>query len=223
MLKELLKDKNIILASGSPRRQQFFRDLGINFEIRLKDIEEVYPPKLKHFEISDYLAQLKSLPFEKELKVNDILITSDTIVWHNEKALGKPRNKEEAFEMLSSMSNQTHEVITSVCFKTTEFQNFVDDLFLKRNEKEEESLFGINKLNIKRSSIPAVTHVDGTARVQIVKKDCESVIRQILEQWYEKTGCPMLLNTSLNVKGMPMVNNWADAEEFMRIYNVKVF
>ena len=103
MLKELLKDKNIILASGSPRRQQFFRDLGINFEIRLKDIEEVYPPKLKHFEISDYLAQLKSLPFEKELKVNDILITSDTIVWHNEKALGKPRNKEEAFEMLSSM------------------------------------------------------------------------------------------------------------------------
>jgi septum formation protein len=125
MLKELLKDKNIILASGSPRRQQFFRDLGINFEIRLKDIEEVYPPKLKHFEISDYLAQLKSLPFEKELKVNDILITSDTIVWHNEKALGKPRNKEEAFEMLSSMSNQTHEVITSVCFKTTEFQKTV--------------------------------------------------------------------------------------------------
>ena len=125
MLKELLKDKNIILASGSPRRQQYFRDLGINFEIRLKDIEEVYPPKLKHFEISDYLAQLKSLPFEKELKENDILITSDTIVWHNEKALGKPRNKEEAFEMLSSMSNQTHEVITSVCFKTTEFQKTV--------------------------------------------------------------------------------------------------
>jgi septum formation protein len=125
MLKELLKDKNIILASGSPRRQQFFRDLGINFEIRLKEIEEVYPPKLKHFEISDYLAQLKSLPFEKELKENDILITSDTIVWHNEKALGKPRNKEEAFEMLSSMSNQTHEVITSVCFKTTEFQKTV--------------------------------------------------------------------------------------------------
>jgi septum formation protein len=125
MLKELLKDKNIILASGSPRRQQFFRDLGINFEIRLKEIEEVYPPKLKHFEISDYLAQLKSLPFEKELKENDILITSDTIVWHNKKALGKPRNKEEAFEMLSSMSNQTHEVITSVCFKTTEFQKTV--------------------------------------------------------------------------------------------------
>lgn len=125
MLKEKLKNKHIILASGSPRRQQFFKDLGLDFEIRLKEVEEVYPPKLKHFEISDYLAQLKSLPFEKELKENDILITSDTIVWLNERALGKPRSKEEAFNMLTSMSNTTHEVITSVCFKTTTFQKTV--------------------------------------------------------------------------------------------------
>ena len=125
MLKELLKDKHIILASGSPRRQQFFKELGLDFEIRLKEVDEIYPPKLKHFEISDYLAQLKSLPFEEELKENDILITSDTIVWHNNIALGKPRNEKEAFEMLSSMSDATHEVITSVCFKTTSFQKTV--------------------------------------------------------------------------------------------------
>ena len=125
MLKELLKNKHIILASGSPRRQQFFKELGLDFEIRLKEVDEIYPPKLKHFEISDYLAQLKSLPFEDELKENDILITSDTIVWHNDIALGKPRNEKEAFEMLSSMSDATHEVITSVCFKTTSFQKTV--------------------------------------------------------------------------------------------------
>lgn len=125
MLAEKLKHKHLILASGSPRRQQFFKDLGLNFEIRLKEVEEIYPPKLRHFEISDYLAQLKSLPFENELKENDILITSDTIVWHNDKALGKPRDTQEAFDMLSSMSNATHEVITSVCFKTTTFQKTV--------------------------------------------------------------------------------------------------
>ena len=125
MLAEKLKHKHLILASGSPRRQQFFKDLGLDFEIRLKEVEEVYPPKLKHFEISDYLAQLKSLPFENELKENDILVTSDTIVWHNDKALGKPRNSQEAFDMLSSMSDATHEVITSVCFKTTTFQKTV--------------------------------------------------------------------------------------------------
>ena len=69
----------------------------------------------------------------------------------------------------------------------------------------------------------SVTHVDGTARVQVVKKDCRSVIRYILEEWYSETGCPMLLNTSLNIKGMPMVDTWEDAENFMRKYNVKVF
>ena len=69
----------------------------------------------------------------------------------------------------------------------------------------------------------SVTHVDGTARVQVVKKDCSSLIRQVLEEWYERTGCPMLLNTSLNIKGKPMVNTWEDAKEFSKLYNVAVF
>lgn len=128
MLKEKLKKYHIILASGSPRRQEFFKGLGIDFEIRLKPIKEEYPNRLRHFEISNYLAQLKSLPFKNELKPNDILITSDTIVWHNEKALGKPRSKQEAFEMLKSMSNATHEVITSVCFKTISSEKTVHDI-----------------------------------------------------------------------------------------------
>ena len=127
MLKEKLKNHHIILASGSPRRQDFFKGLGIDFEVRLKPIKEEYPERLQHFEISDYLAQLKSLPFENELQPNDILITSDTIVWHNDKALGKPKTAQEAFEMLKSMSGQTHEVITSVCFKNIYSEITVND------------------------------------------------------------------------------------------------
>ena len=69
----------------------------------------------------------------------------------------------------------------------------------------------------------SVTHVDGTARVQVVKKDCSSILRGVLEEWYEKTGCPMLLNTSLNIKGQPIVNTWDDALEFSRETNVAVF
>ncbi|WGD34922.1 Maf family nucleotide pyrophosphatase [Olleya sp. YS] len=126
MLKEKLKNRHIILASGSPRRQQFFRDLGLDFEVRLKHIKEEYPNKLLHFEISDYLAQLKSLPFLDELKDNDILVTSDTIVWHNNTALGKPRNKDEAFAMLKALSDDTHEVITSVCMRTKKYQKTVN-------------------------------------------------------------------------------------------------
>ena len=69
----------------------------------------------------------------------------------------------------------------------------------------------------------SVTHVDGTARVQLVEKDNVSILRPILEEWYEQTGCPMLLNTSLNIKGQPIVNTWEDAKEFERKYNVPVF
>jgi septum formation protein len=117
MLKERLKNHKIILASGSPRRQQFFKDL--DFEIRLKEIEEIYPENLKAHEITDYLAVLKANAFEGELNENEILVTSDTIVWHKNKALGKPKDYDDAFQILKTLSNETHDVITSVCFKTT--------------------------------------------------------------------------------------------------------
>ena len=68
---------------------------------------------------------------------------------------------------------------------------------------------------------PAVCHVDDTSRVQTVAKD-GSGIRQLLEAWYAKTGCPMLLNTSLNIRGEPMVNDRTDADRFQNLYNVKV-
>lgn len=118
MLKDKLKQYKLILASGSPRRQQFFKDLELDFEIRLKEIEEIYPSHLKREEITNYLANLKASAFEGGLQENEILVTSDTIVWHNNKALGKPTDKQDAFNILKSLSNATHEVITSVCFKT---------------------------------------------------------------------------------------------------------
>ena len=69
---------------------------------------------------------------------------------------------------------------------------------------------------------PAICHVDGTSRVQTVGQD-GSGIRQLLEAWYAKTGCPMLLNTSLNIRGEPMVNDRADADRFEMLYGVTVY
>ena len=112
-----MPNKNFILASGSPRRQQFFKDLGIPFSICVKEVNEIYPEHLQAQEITNYLAELKAAAFH-DLAENDVVITSDTLVWHNNKALGKPKNEEEAFNMLSSLANNTHQVITSVCFKT---------------------------------------------------------------------------------------------------------
>lgn len=118
MLSEKLKNYRLILASGSPRRQQFFRDLNLDFEIRLKEVDEVYPENLKASEITDFLAKLKADVFE--LSENEILVTSDTIVWLKNEAVGKPRNYEEAFVTLQKLSGNTHEVITSVCLKSVE-------------------------------------------------------------------------------------------------------
>ena len=118
MLNEKFKNHRIILASGSPRRQQFLKELDVNFEIQLKDIEEIYPEHLQAEEITNFLAKLKASAFALDLDDNDILITSDTIVWLNNKALGKPKDYDDAFEMLTEMSGTTHKVITSVCLKT---------------------------------------------------------------------------------------------------------
>ena len=119
MLNEKFKNHKIILASGSPRRQQFLRELEIDFEIRLKEIEEIYPDHLKAEEITDFLAKLKASAFENELNNNEVLITSDTIVWLENKALGKPIDASHALRMLTEMSGKTHKVITSVCIKST--------------------------------------------------------------------------------------------------------
>ena len=120
MLKEKLKDHHIILASGSPRRQQFFRDLGLDFEIKLKPVKEEYPSELKGVEITNYLAELKAGAFKEELRTGDILVTSDTIVWHAGKAMEKPADPAQAFEMIKELCGKTHEVISSVCFTTAE-------------------------------------------------------------------------------------------------------
>ena len=118
MLKEKLNKINIILASGSPRRQQFFKEMDLHYTIRLKEIEEIYPEYLKGAEITNFLAELKANAFENELGENDVLVTSDTIVWLHGKALGKPKDYDDAFKMLQQLANQTHEVITSVCLKS---------------------------------------------------------------------------------------------------------
>ncbi len=116
MLSSKLKDFNIILASASPRRHDFFKGLNLDFNVQLKPIKEVYPDHLKQEAITDYLAKLKAEPFKNQLQEKDLLITSDTIVWHNDTALGKPKNADDAFKMIKSLCDATHQVISSICF-----------------------------------------------------------------------------------------------------------
>lgn len=125
MLKELIKDHEIILASGSPRRHKFFQELEIPVTIDVRPIDEVYPENLKKEDITDYLAVLKAKAF-KNLESNQILITSDTIVYNDGQALGKPADHVEAVNMIRSLSGKEHDVITSVCFTTSSSQKVLN-------------------------------------------------------------------------------------------------
>ena len=137
-------DHKIILASASPRRQDFLSALGIPFEIRLKEVEEVFPSALKREQIADYLAVLKAKPFLDELKKNEILITSDTIVWLDNQALGKPKNPKEAFSMLKLLSGKMHEVITSICLSSSKkqlIQHDITKVFFKELSDQEINFY----------------------------------------------------------------------------------
>jgi carbamoyltransferase len=77
--------------------------------------------------------------------------------------------------------------------------------------EEQKQLFGIDKLNIKRSEIPAVTHVDYSARIQTVNQKNNKPYYDLISKFKEKTGCPVIVNTSFNVRGEPIVNTPTDA------------
>ena len=127
MFFEKLKNYNVLLASGSKRRHELLNQLGVEFKIVNQDVEESFSKDLRCSEITDYLAKKKSTLLVEKLKKNDLLITSDTIVWHKNRALGKPKNRDEAFEMIKSLENSSHEVITSICISTIKSQVIVNE------------------------------------------------------------------------------------------------
>mgnify|MGYP005743616251 FL=1 len=115
----------IFLGSGSPRRVDLLQQMGVVFEQRVLAVEEIYPQELKGVEITDFLARLKGKAHQPQLQQNELVLTADTIVWFDNIALGKPKDEAHVIEMLSILSGETHEVITSVCLSTKEKQTCI--------------------------------------------------------------------------------------------------
>ncbi len=109
----------IILASGSPRRKAFLESLLIPFSIKTFSVDETFPPQLQGEEIAQHIVRQKNAPFKEIIQDHQIVITADTIVWCENRYLGKPQNKKAAKEMLSFLSGKSHEVITTVGFLTS--------------------------------------------------------------------------------------------------------
>ena len=114
MILKNLKNKKLVLASKSPRRQQLLAGMDVEFEVRTKDVDESCPAALRGGEIPSYLAKVKADAFRQELAPNEVLITADTVVWVDDQVLNKPENREEAISMLKLLSGNVHHVYTGV-------------------------------------------------------------------------------------------------------------
>ena len=104
----------LILASKSPRRQALLQDMGFSFEVRVRDVEESFPPTLNPSEAVEHIAQKKAEAFQ-DLSDQHLILTADTIVVIEGEILGKPRDEQDAIHMISKLSGRTHEVLTACC------------------------------------------------------------------------------------------------------------
>ena len=142
LLKEKLKDKQLILASQSPRRRELLAGLDLEFTTLSLDIDESFDREIyKANQITEYLSAKKANAYT-DLKANEIIITSDTTVWANEESLEKPENREDAYRMIKSLSNNTHSVYTSVTIKSVEKEvTFTSDTKVTFAELTDEEIY----------------------------------------------------------------------------------
>jgi septum formation protein len=194
MYAEKFNPFEIILASNSPRRKQFFKEAGIPFTIKTFEVDEIFDSKLKGVEISDYLVKLKAEPFLEHLKPNQIVITADTIVWSDEHYFGKPKNKVEAKKMLSQLSNKSHQVITSVAFTQKNQQKIIHEIssvtFKKLSNSEIE--YYVNEFNpLDKAGAYGIQEWIGTIGIENIKGSYTNIVglpmAQILQSLDELT------------------------------------
>ena len=139
-LAEKFKDFQIILASGSPRRKELLKGLDLPYIIQTKEVDEVYPPELSEGEITEYLARLKADAFG-EINNKTLIITADTIVWLQDKAVMKPVDFDDAVRILKNLSGKMHTVYTSVCLRSSEKEIvFTDTTHVYFDELSEEEI-----------------------------------------------------------------------------------
>lgn len=184
---------HIVLASRSPRRQQLLCEMGIEFTVIQRDFDESFPEGLDGREIAAYIAKQKAQSLKNELKGNEIIITADTVVWSNNKVLGKPADENEAVEMLKEISGKTHEVITGVSMisreKETDFTEVTKVTFEPMTEDE-------------------------IAYYASVYKPLDKAGAYGIQEWIGLIACSRIEGSYFNVVGLPVHRVYAELKKF---------
>lgn len=129
----------IVLASKSPRRREILSNMGFDFSVRTKEVDESYPNYLKPIQAALFISKSKAQAFLSE-SMDEVLITADTIVCIEHEIIGKPRDEADAFRILETLSDRMHTVITAVTFlqdqRMDSFYDITEVYFNKLNPKE---------------------------------------------------------------------------------------
>lgn len=184
---------NYILASKSPRRYQLLKSLGIDFVVTTKEIEEIYPENLTKEQIPVFLSELKAKPFFIDLKENDLVITADTIVCHNEKVLGKPKDRTEAMQMLQQLSGNEHQVISGVCLST---------------KQKTKSFYSVSNVQFKTLTKNEIEYYISEF------KPFDKAGAYGIQEWIGSIGITHIEGSFYNVMGLPIQKLYVEIQKF---------
>ena len=195
LLHDKLKGYKLILASQSPRRQHLLGELGLEFEVRVNgNTDEIYPESLLYNHIPVYLSQEKAKPFLSNLAKNEILITSDTIVWCNQTVIGKPVNRSEALAFLRMLSGNKHVVVTGVCLTSNSHSHTfaVETEVYFRKLEENEMEFYVDKY-----------------------KPYDKAGAYGVQEWIGYVGVERINGSYFNVMGLPVQRLYVELNKFL--------
>ena len=187
---ENLNKYEIVLASNSPRRKELLQRMGVNFKVRtLFGIDESYPNSLRGEDIVCYISRNKAKAYQSSMAPNELLITADTIVYVDGEVMGKPKNAEQAKEMLHKLSGKTHQVITGVTIVTAKrTENFgVTSQVKFTNITDEETNFYVdNYLPFDKAGAYGIQEWIGIVAVEEIKGSYFNVVGLPVQRLYQK-------------------------------------
>lgn len=179
----------IILGSKSPRRSELFRNLITEFEVRTKEVEEIYPEDMAAEDVAKYLADLKANAYSNELAEDEIVICADTTVVIDNQILGKPNNKAEAIRFIQQLAGKTHEVITGVCIFSNAKKSLFDSVtkvYFNELSAEEIQFYVDNYSVLDKAGAYAIQEWIGMIGIQKIEGDYFNVVGLPLVELYRE-------------------------------------
>lgn len=187
---ENLNKYEIVLASNSPRRKELLQRMGVNFKVRtLFGIDESYPDSLRGEDIVCYISRNKAKAYQSSMAPNELLITADTIVYVDGEVMGKPKNAEQAKEMLHKLSGKTHQVVTGVTIvtaKRTENFGVTSQVKFTNITDEEINFYVDNYLPFDKAGAYGIQEWIGIVAVEEIKGSYFNVVGLPVQRLYQK-------------------------------------